>query len=83
MLLIGWQYFFGIPQMEKQKQAAELARQQQQAQRNQTQTQTQATSPGASQQATTPAHATDAAQADSQVPSAPGSVPHGAGRCLA
>jgi YidC/Oxa1 family membrane protein insertase len=32
ILLIGWQYFFGIPQMEKQKQQAELQRQQQQSQ---------------------------------------------------
>jgi YidC/Oxa1 family membrane protein insertase len=32
LLLIGWQYFVGIPQMEKQKQQAELQRQQQQSQ---------------------------------------------------
>jgi YidC/Oxa1 family membrane protein insertase len=38
LVLIGWQVFFGMPQMEKQKQAA----QQQQQQQQQPQTQTQA-----------------------------------------
>jgi len=61
VLLIGWQYFFGIPQMEKQKQAAELARQQQQAQQQQS-----ATTPA-------PQGGTPAGTENSQAPSAPGS----------
>jgi YidC/Oxa1 family membrane protein insertase len=44
LLLIGWQYFVGMPQMEKQKQQAELQRQQQQAQTT-TNPQAAATSP--------------------------------------
>ena len=71
VLLIGWQYFFGIPQMEKQKQAAELARQQQAAQQTQQTQQTQQQAqPGTPAQ--TPA---TAPQTGSQVPSAPASAP--------
>ena len=32
IVLIGWQYFFGLPQMEKQKQEAQQQQQQQQPQ---------------------------------------------------
>ncbi|MDB5599952.1 MAG: rane protein insertase, YidC/Oxa1 family protein, partial [Xanthobacteraceae bacterium] len=31
LVLIGWQYFVGMPQMEKQRQEAQLKQQQQQA----------------------------------------------------
>ncbi|MEP9377560.1 membrane protein insertase YidC [Aquabacter sp. CN5-332] len=48
-ILIGWQYFFGIPQAEKQRQAAEQQRIVQQAEQAQQQAQQQAasTAPGA------------------------------------
>lgn len=46
-ILLGWQYFFGIPQAEKQRQ---LAEQQRQAQQAQTQAQ-----PGSSTPPSTPA----------------------------
>jgi YidC/Oxa1 family membrane protein insertase len=50
VVLIGWQYFFGLPQMEKQKQqAAQQQQQQQQQQQTQTpgkQTDTPAAQPG-------------------------------------
>ena len=36
-VLIGWQYFIGLPQMEKQKQEAQLKAQQQQQQQQQVQ----------------------------------------------
>src|SRR5262245_55457439 len=35
LVLIGWQYFFGLPQMEKQRQEAQLKAQQQQQQMQQ------------------------------------------------
>src|SRR5690348_9510508 len=35
IVLIGWQYFFGLPQMEKQRQEAQLKAQQQQQQTQQ------------------------------------------------
>jgi YidC/Oxa1 family membrane protein insertase len=73
VLLIGWQYFFGIPQMEKQKQAAELQRQQQ----AQTQTQSPAATP--SSPGTVPGAPATAPQAGSQAPSAPGSAPQAPG----
>ncbi len=75
VLLIGWQYFFGIPQMEKQKQAAELQRQQQQAQQQAQQTQTQSPDATPSSPGTAPGTPATAPLAGSQVPSAPGSVP--------
>jgi YidC/Oxa1 family membrane protein insertase len=63
ILLIGWQYFFGIPQMEKQKQAAEVARQQQQAQTQ--------TTPGTSSSPTTQTNS----QGGPQAPAAPNAGP--------
>ena len=71
VLLIGWQYFFGMPQMEKQKQAAELQRQQQQ---QQAQTQTPAPAPGAPAGTGGPANA-PAATNGAQAPSLPGTAP--------
>jgi YidC/Oxa1 family membrane protein insertase len=56
LVLIGWQYFYGMPQMEKQKQL-----QQQQAQEH---AQQQSSPPGQSQQA--PSHPSTAPQAPGQ-----------------
>ncbi|MGZ3410468.1 MAG: membrane protein insertase YidC [Xanthobacteraceae bacterium] len=64
LLLIGWQYFFGIPQIEKQKQQAELQRQQQQSQTQQTPAGTSPTAPSAPQ-----------ANAPGGAPAVPGAAP--------
>src|SRR2546421_6602854 len=45
LVLIAWQYFVGLPQMEKQKQEAQLKAQQQQQQQQQ-QVQSPAQQPG-------------------------------------
>src|SRR5438067_13180151 len=53
LVLIAWQYFVGLPQMEKQKQEAQLKAQQQQQQQVQTPAQqpgqTAPTAPGGAQ----------------------------------
>jgi YidC/Oxa1 family membrane protein insertase len=71
LVLIGWQYFFNIPQMEKQR-AAQLAQQQTQTQQSQTGTPAQnAGGTTAPQQATSPAPSANApsnSQAGSAAP---------------
>ena len=51
LVLIAWQYFFGLPQMEKQKQ---IQQQQQQTQQTQQGQQAPATTPDASPQRPAP-----------------------------
>src|SRR3984885_7599727 len=53
VVMVGWQIFFGIPQMEKQRQQAEL-KQQEQSQLQPGQTQPGQTQPGASTAPVTP-----------------------------
>jgi YidC/Oxa1 family membrane protein insertase len=62
LVLIGWQFYFGLPQMEKQKQAQQQQQQQQQTQQQQTQQQ-----PG-----TPPAPGAPTQQAPGTAPPAPG-----------
>src|SRR5262249_33887906 len=50
LVLIAWQYFFGLPQMEKQKQIQQQQTQQQQPSQTQQTQQSPATGPGASPQ---------------------------------
>jgi len=67
IVLIGWQYFIGGPQMEKQRQEAQLKQQQ---------TQQQTPAPGT--QGATPAPAPGTAPAPGAAPQAPGTAAPGA-----
>ena len=67
VVLIGWQYLFAVPQMEKQKQLA-------QQQQTQTQSQTQQPAPGA-QPGAPPQVAPGAAPQAPQAPGAPSAAP--------
>ena len=68
LVVVGWQYFVGYPQMERQRQQAELKQQEQ------SQTQPGATQPNAAQPGAQPP------QGSAQVPSAPAAQPPSATR---
>src|SRR4029077_4122288 len=70
LVLIGWQIYFGIPQMEKQKQ---IQQQQQQAQARAQPSGAPAQQPGATQQPGAPPQAVPGATP--QAPGLPGSLP--------
>ena len=70
LVLIGWQIYFGIPQMEKQKQ---IQQQQQQAQERAQPSGAPAQQPGATQQPGAPPQAVPGATP--QAPGLPGSLP--------
>jgi YidC/Oxa1 family membrane protein insertase len=70
LVLIGWQIYFGIPQMEKQKQ---IQQQQQQAQERAQPSGAPAQQPGATQQPGAPPQAVPGATP--QAPGVPGSLP--------
>ena len=75
IVLIGWQYFFGMPQMEKQRQEAQLKAQQQQQQAQQAPAQT-APVPGQ------PGQPTPQVQPGVGAPPVPGAAPRLPGQAV-
>ena len=58
LVVVGWQYFIGYPQMERQRQEAQLKQQEQQAQTQPGATQSGSAPPGSAQSGTPQAGAT-------------------------
>jgi YidC/Oxa1 family membrane protein insertase len=80
LVLIAWQFFIGMPQMEKQRQEQQL-KQQQQAQQPAAQPAPGQAAPAAPGQAV-PAPQAGTPQAQTGVPPAPGQVPSAIGQAL-